>query len=280
MSDSHQALASTDPESADADEIPSFEELAADPEIAPLLDFEPVPRKSSPPNAWTPEAQRKFIAYLAFIGAQGKACGFIGKDRGGAKKLYDSPEAGSFRESWHAAIDLYKRRWEEKYRDGPPPERTPPTVDGRWKYPPAGSRSGASASPAEGQVLNEYCEWEEKDSVERRAEQAQGSIARKLLRCRRLFLRDISASPGKRAAFEILTELLVDWDAAERLEPQPDEPYNRASQSQPDMILTAETGWSFGEFGYGPDRKAELRKAIDEYREEEGLDPVAWDEEE
>ena len=38
-----------------------------------LLDFEPVPRKSSPPGAWTPEAQRKFIAWLAVIGSQGKA---------------------------------------------------------------------------------------------------------------------------------------------------------------------------------------------------------------
>ena len=43
------------------------------------------------------------------------------------------------------------------------------------------------------------------------------------------------------------------------------------------MILTAESGWSFGEAGYGPDKKAEMRKAIDEYRAEEGLPAIEWE---
>jgi hypothetical protein len=45
------------------------------------------------------------------------------------------------------------------------------------------------------------------------------------------------------------------------------------------MILTAENGWSWGECGYGPDRKAELRAELDKYRAEEGLPPVDWSEE-
>lgn len=32
-----------------------------------------------------------------------------------------------------------------------------------------------------------------------------------------------------------------------------------------------------GERGYGPDKMAELRQAIDEWRVEQGLDPVGWD---
>ena len=84
---------------------------------------------------------------------------------------------------------------------------------------------------------------------------------------------------GSGAAFEILTELPIDWDKAARLEPQPDEPWNRANQRQPDMILTAENGWSFGEHGYGEDKKAELRAELDKYRAEEGLEPVDWSEE-
>lgn len=115
-----------------------------------------------------------------------------------------------------------------------------------------------------------------KESFQRRGEEARDSITQKLLRIRRLYLKEISGSPGKRAAFEILTELPVDWELAGRLEPQPDEPYNTASQRQPDMILTAESGWTFGEHGYGPDRMAEARRAIDEYRAEEGLEPVDW----
>jgi hypothetical protein len=40
------------------------------------------------------------------------------------------------------------------------------------------------------------------------------------------------------------------------------------------MILTAESGWSFGQGGYGPDKMKELMQALNEYREEEGLPPV------
>lgn len=48
------------------------------------------------------------------------------------------------------------------------------------------------------------------------------------------------------------------------------------NQREPDMILTAESGWSWGDIGYGPDRKAQRRREIDEYRAEEGLEPVDW----
>ena len=36
----------------------------ADPEVAALLAFEPVPRKSEVAGVWTPELQREFIARL------------------------------------------------------------------------------------------------------------------------------------------------------------------------------------------------------------------------
>jgi len=42
------------PASGSNDAIPSFDELAADPEIAALLDFKPVPRKIEMPGGWTP----------------------------------------------------------------------------------------------------------------------------------------------------------------------------------------------------------------------------------
>jgi hypothetical protein len=124
--------------------------------------------------------------------------------------------------------------------------------------------------------MNEHGEWEDETSYLRRGEEAKDSIKEKLLRCRRLYLMEISGSAGKRAAFEILTELPIDWEKAARLEPQPDEPWKSANQRQPDMILTAENGWTFGEFGYGEDKKAELRAELDKYRAEEGLPPVDW----
>jgi hypothetical protein len=137
----------------------------------------------------------------------------------------------------------------------------------------------STAGPLPGQVMNEHGEWEDEASFVRRGEEAVDSVREKLLRCRRLYLMEISGSAGKRAAFEILTELPIDWDKARRLEPQPDEPWNRANQRQPDMILTAESGWSFGEHGYGEDKKKALQEAINQHLIEEGQEPVDWSQE-
>ena len=102
------------------------------------------------------------------------------------------------------------------------------------------------------------------------------SISRKLLNARRLYLREISGSAGKRAAFEILTELPVDWERAGRLEPQRDEPWHRTNMRQPDLLLTTESGW-LGDLAHGRDKKAELPRAIEEHRAEERLQPVESD---
>jgi hypothetical protein len=149
----------------------------------------------------------------------------------------------------------------------------PPFANARGKF------LASAAGPLPGQVMNERGEWEDEASYLRRGEEAKDSIKEKLLRCRRLYLMEISGSAGKRAAFEILTELPIDWEKAKRLEPQPDEPWKSTNQRQPDMILTAENGWTFGEWGYGQDKKAELRKALNEFLAEEGKEPVDWSEE-
>jgi hypothetical protein len=263
------------PASGNFDIVPNLAELAADPEIAALLDFEPVPRKIQVAGGWTPQAQREFIARLAVHGSPGKACDEMGMHRTGVIKLYRSPFGASFRAAWDGAVELATRRKAERTRRVPVSGATvPPSFDHRRKFEPFSAGGGEP-----GQVLNELGEWEDEDSHQRRAEEAKDSICNKLLRARRLYLQEISASPGKRAAFEILTELPIDWERAERLEPQDDEPWASTNQRQPDMILTAESGWSWGEAGYGPDRMAELRQAIDEHRAEEGLEPVDWDSE-
>jgi hypothetical protein len=249
--------------------IPTFEELASDPEIAALLDFKPVPRSHAKANGWTPDMQRMFIAWLAHYGSPTNACDELGKARSGIDKVYKSPDAEEFRASWDGAIALAEKRriaTMAARRGGAGAMRAP-----------AMSRAAArnQAEGQDGQVLNELGEWEDEDSLQRRAEDARDSISAKLTAARRLYLREISGSAGKRAAFEILTELPVDWERAKALEPQPDEPWRRPNLREADMLLTAENGW-MGDFAHGPDKKAELRRAIDEYRAEEGLEPVDW----
>ena len=258
MSDSTSPRARAD----GASTVPQFctqeeaADLPLDPEIEALLDFEPVVRKVVRGNAWTAERQRTFVANLARFGSRSLAAAATGRDEAGARKLCRAEGGESFEAACDAALALFQRRLAERQdatgRRAIGPHPGPRAVEGDW-------------------------EGEDAEEEARRAEDVRDSIRNKLLRARRLYLQEISGSPGKRAAFEILTELPVDWDKAARREPQPDEPYNIGNQRQADMILTAESGWSFGEIGYGPDRLAEARKVIDEHRAEQGLEPIDWD---
>ena len=248
-------------------EIPDFATLAADPEIAPLLDFEPVPRKVKRPDGWTPDLQRELIARIAWTGTLQEAVWQMGKHATGAEALYKNPDADSFRLSWDAAEALGRRR---NGLDSRPPFA--------GEVPGIMRRKSKQAAPLPGQILNEHGEYEDEESYRQRVEDAKESIGMKLVRCRRAFLAEISGDAGKRAAFEILTELPVDWELAKELKPQPFEPWTRTNQHQPDMILTAESGWSAGELGYGPDKKAAARAAVDAWREERGLEPIDWSE--
>jgi hypothetical protein len=247
--------------------IPAFAELEADPEIAPLLTFTPVPRKVMRSNGWTPDLQREFIAYLAWFGIPSLAAKTLDKNLSGIALLYKLPGAASFRAAWDAALALGERR-NRKQRVLPITAAVPGLAVRGKKQPPG---------PQPGQVMNEHGEWEDEASFRRRGEEAGDSIGRMLLRIRRLFLAEIAECPGKRAAFEILTQLPIDWDKARRGEPQDDEPYHTSNQRQPDMILMAESGWAWGNsIGYGPDRMAELYREVDKLRKKRKLPPIDW----
>lgn len=91
-------------------DIPDFADLAVDPEIAPLLSFEPVPRKVKRPDGWTDELQRELIARIAATGTIQAAVWQMGKHATGAEALYKVRGADSFRASWDSAIAIGRRR--------------------------------------------------------------------------------------------------------------------------------------------------------------------------
>jgi hypothetical protein len=261
MSDSPDTPAVND------NDTPDFATLAADPDIAPLLDFEPVPMRKRV-NGWDADAQRAFIALLAMTGSKLRAATAIGRSTGSLDRILKRPDAAAFSAAFDRALAVAERKNGMKLAQG--------VADVAAR----GAKSSSSRLPegrAEGaprQILNEFGEWEDEESLHRRADEARDGMSRKLLNARRLYLQEISHSPGKRAAFEILTELPIDWERAALLQPQADEPWRYPNQRQPDMILTAESGWSWGECGYGPDRMAELHRALDEARAEMGLPPI------
>jgi len=244
--------------------VPAFAALAADPEIAPLLGFDPVVRKVKRPDGWTPELQRELIARLAATGNLQQAVWQMGKHATGAEALYKVASAIGFRLSWDAALIIGRRR---NGLDSQPP----------FAGPVPGITRRNSPSPAGGRGQGEGGEYEDDESIQRRFAEARGSITDKLLRARRLYLQEICGDAGKRAAFEILTLLPIDWDKAKRLEAQADEPWRVPNMRRPDMLLTAEAGW-LGDVAHGPDKKAELRKVIDKLWAELGRPPIEWSE--
>lgn len=130
-----------------ADDIPTFATLAADPEIAALLDFEPVPRKILVEGGWSQGKQREVIARLAVHGSANKACNEMGMHRTGLTKVYNNPHAASFRAAWHDAVALARRRAERAPAAEAGRSTRPPTVDHRRKHDP---------SPARGRAHGEY----------------------------------------------------------------------------------------------------------------------------
>lgn len=242
---------------------PSGEGL--DPEIAALLEFEAVPRKVKRPDGWTAERQREFVHRLALCGVPSQAADQMGKNVSGIEAIYRQKGGESLRQAWDAAIELWQRRAEEA--EGDAFDGRAPGINVRWR----------GREVRSGLTIQQMVEADVED--ERRANEAMDRISAKLLRCRRLYLHEIADVPGKRAAFEILADFPVDWDKARRLEGQADEPFRKPNMRRPDMLLTAENGW-MGEMAHGPDKRAELRRMIDEYRAAEGMEPVRWGEDE
>jgi hypothetical protein len=126
-------------------DIPDFADLAADPEIAPLLNFDPVVRKIRRPDGWTAELQRELIARLAATGTIQAAVWQMGKHATGAEALYKTPSADSFRASWDAAVIIGRRR---NGLDSQPPYAGPvPGITRRKSFP---ERGGGPAQLVEG----------------------------------------------------------------------------------------------------------------------------------
>ena len=237
--------------------------------LGDLLDFTPVPRKTTRVDGWNEERQRAFIAALSATGSKRQAAQSIGMAAFGVDQLLKAEGNESFKAAFDRAMAIAAQNGSMKIAQGvaDAAARNSVLAHGRATSaltPPSRLRGMPLALP------------EDPDSLARRVEEARDSISKKLLGARRLYLQEICDSPGKRAAFEILTGYPIDWEKAARLEPQDDEPYRRLNMREADMLLTGENGW-LGDMAHGDDKMAELRAAVDRHREEAGLDAVDWE---
>jgi len=90
--------------------------LDPDPEIAALLEFEPVVHRMPRADGWTPERQRGFIAGLAETGCQEQAAHAVGMTARGAYSLRKQIGAEGFKAAWAEAVALHKMRLTRRTR--------------------------------------------------------------------------------------------------------------------------------------------------------------------
>lgn len=113
-----------------------------DPEIAALLDFEPVVRKCVRSDGWPAQIQRRFVAALAELGSPWRAALRVGRTESGAYKVRTSAGAEPFAAAWDGALALYHHRNPKPVRTGRPSRGERLAMEG-------GSRAGAGPAPLE-----------------------------------------------------------------------------------------------------------------------------------
>jgi hypothetical protein len=209
-------------------------------EIADILNFKPVPRRTQV-NNWTPELQRAFVAALAITGSERRAGKAIGRHEYGAQKLRKARGGKGLDEACEAALQIYRDREMVRLSDQMSELKTA-SLEQVQKM---------DLKPGEGDGDEEpgYAEYQA----------AQKQIRERMLRARRLYLLAISVHEVKRAAWETLVGP-VDWEKAVALKPQDNEPYP-PRMVEPDMLLATEGGCLPEVVGAGRDRLTEYKEA-------------------
>ncbi|MDQ3246936.1 MAG: hypothetical protein M3Q52_08635 [Pseudomonadota bacterium] len=234
------------------------EGVAGDPAFAAIpdiLSFDPVPVRSHA-NNWTAEHQRAFIAALAMTGSVNQAARAIGRYSGGADRLRKARGGRAFSEAWDVALEIARDRdLAEMHANLRDSSRSHASASAR-----AAGDSSAIDSPHVRRIYGD--DYDPDEYLEGHAElvDARGTIRDRLLQARRLYLAIISSDADSRAAWEVLCGP-VDWDLAERHQPQPNEPYATPNLRKPDMLVAADNGLLPDLVG-GPDLMEEIERDL------------------
>lgn len=152
-----------------------------DPELAGLLEFEPVPRKVNRPDGWSPERQRRFIQLIVETGSPQRAAVAMGKVLSGVECVYRGEQAEGFRGAWDRAVEIVRTREERRLaklradavKEPPHRRALPPPV------PAPANEGGDAPVSAEDQwqmMLKLFERYARKLQAERKARRA-GDIA-------------------------------------------------------------------------------------------------------
>jgi len=231
--------------------------------IGDILAFDPVPRRAHV-NNWTAEHQRAFIAALAITGSPRQAARAIGRAAFGAEQLRSARGGRSFAAAWDSALEIARDR--EFARIQGNLSDLAAKRDAELADRPFEPRAGGS-----GAMLDRIRE----ELGEGRAEYVEATfrIRERFTRARQMMLLSISHDEAKRKAWETLCGP-VDWEKAERLEAQANEPFFNPADPEkgmpnardPGLQATLDNGW-VPELG-GPDAVTPLVEAVEKARAE------------
>ena len=243
--------------------------------IPDILAFAPVPVRTRA-DGWTERHQRAFIAGLAITGSPRQAARAIGKHAYGAERLRNARGGREFAAAWDAALDLARERETNRIHANLAQLAEQSDAENGQLAPAAGRpRSDLPMRPEDSPYIREIYgdDYDPDEFLEGHVEyvHARGRIREKMLRARRILLSEIAGDPARRAAWELLAGP-VDWEKAERGDPQDNEPGGSVGDDapqlphlrEPDMQLCNEAGL-LGEFtGVGINLDEELSKAAAE----------------
>jgi len=219
-------------------------------DLADLLSFTPVQRRARA-DGWDEERQRAFIAALVVTGSPRQAARAIGKHAFGAEQLRKARGGASFAAAWDAAIEISRERELAGLHDGLADlaaSHDAETAHRRSVIVPAAARRDDSADDDasadrppptfDRYGLQQFTEADRQDYLA-----GVKRVQERLTSSRRLLLLALVDDPARRAAWETLVGP-VDWDKAERLEAQADEPFGDREwqMRRPDMLMVVEAG--------------------------------------
>jgi len=235
-----------------------------------ILNFTPVQRRAHV-NGWREEHQRAFIAALAITGSPRQAARAIGRHQFGAEQLRTARGGKGFAEAWDAALELAREREAHRIQANLAElaEQRDEQLDALAVRP----------ERVEGREIHPDCDYDPEWHTDDYPEywEAKMNVRRRMLYARRLLLLLLSSDPEKKKAWEVLVGP-TDWERAERLEPQDDEPivdpdaesnrHGMPNMTQPDMVLAAEAGL-LPELTGGYDALDEIRGEVEAMRAKE-----------
>ena len=225
-------------------------------------------------DGWTPGMQRMFIAWLASTDRRPRPATSSARRGAASTRSTVRQRRQLSRLVGRGSRPCRKRRIAAlATRPGGAGALRAPVISRAPLQRTVSTSTAGRAQP--GEVLNEQGEWEDEASIPaaRRGGEREYRHAAAAAPARLYLAGDLPVPGQARRRSRSSPSCPIDWGKAERLSRSPTSP-TEAPTARARHDPGRRERLVFGEIGYGPDKKAELRAAIDAHRAERRVEPV------